>query len=69
LNEGSRVKISSTQKDMSFFISCQEGLPPGTLFLPVSPGEENVYDLLPFPSDGPMDFPAKKTIEVKVERI
>jgi len=69
LNEGSRVKISSTQKDMSFFISCQEGLPPGTLFLPASPGEENVYDLLPFPSDWPMDFPAKKTIEVKVERI
>ncbi len=69
LNEGSRVKISSSQKEMSFFISCQEGLPPGTLFLPASPGEENVYDLLPFPSDWPMDFPAKKTIEVKVERI
>jgi predicted molibdopterin-dependent oxidoreductase YjgC len=69
LNEGSRVKISSPQKEMSFGISCQEGLPPGTLFLPASPGEENVYDLLPFPSDWPMDFPAKKTIEVKVERI
>jgi len=69
LNEGSRVKISSPQKEMSFSISCQEGLPPGTLFLPASPGEGNVYDLLPFPSDGPVDFPAKKTIEVKVERI
>jgi len=69
LKEGSRVKISAPQKEMSLGISCQEGLPPGTLFLPVSPGEENVYDLLPFPSDWPMDFPAKKTIEVKVERI
>jgi len=69
LKEGSRVKISAPPKEMSLGISCQEGLPPGTLFLPASPGEENVYDLLPFPSDWPVDFPAKKTIEVKVERI
>lgn len=69
LKEGSRVKLSTDRKEMCFSVSFDHGLPPGGLFLPLSPGEENVYDLVPFPSDPQTEFPAMKTIEVKIERI
>ncbi len=69
LEEGSRVKLTSGDKRMSFSISLDRGLLPGVLFLPVSPGEENVYDLLPFPAGQEIENPAIKTIPVKIERI
>ena len=69
LEEGSRVKLTSGDKRMSFSISLDRGLLPGVLFLPVSPGEENVYDLLPFPTGQEIENPAIKTIPVKIERI
>jgi len=69
LEEGSGVQLSSGKKGMAFSISLDIGLPPGILFLPVSPGEESVYDLLPFPSDLKREFPEMKTVEVKIERI
>ena len=69
LEEGSRVQITSGDRRMSFSISLDRGLLPGVLFLPVSPGEENVYDLLPFPAEEEMENAAIKTIPVKIERI
>jgi formate dehydrogenase major subunit/formate dehydrogenase alpha subunit len=70
LEEGSRVKVYSKKGCMTFSVSLDTSLLPGTLFLPVSPpGEESVYDLLPFPPDPKAEFPGIKTIEVKIERI
>lgn len=69
LEEGSRVKLSAGKKEESFSISFDPSLPPGALFLPLSPGEESLYHLMPFPSDLGGEFPARKTVEVNMERI
>ena len=70
LKEGSQVKVYSEKRGMTFSISLDNSLLPGTLFLPVSPPEEeSVYDLLLFPSDSKAGLPEIKTMEVKIERI
>lgn len=69
VEEGSPVKLTSREKEMSFCISLDRGLPLGVLFLPVSPGEESVYDLLSFPPEPEIENPPIKTIPVKIERI
>jgi len=69
LEEGDRIALAAGSQKMTFFVSLDNGLPRGVLFLPVSPGEEEVYDLVPFPVDEPMGFPAVKTVKAKLERI
>ncbi len=66
---GDRVKILSARKEMVFSISLDQGLLPGALFLPVSPGEESVFDLLPFPLDWGGEFPPTRIVNVKIERV
>ncbi|MBI5967984.1 MAG: molybdopterin-dependent oxidoreductase [Deltaproteobacteria bacterium] len=69
LEEGGLVRVYSKKREMAFSICLDSGLPAGTLFLPVSPGNESVYDFLTFPSDLKAEFPGIKTVEVKIERI
>jgi len=69
IKEGSQVKVSSGEKTMAIPVSLDEGLPPGVLFLPVSPGEESVYNLVSFPSDPQAEVPDWKAAKVKIERL
>lgn len=68
LQEGSRVRLSSGGKEISILLSLEDGLPRGILFLPVAPGEESVYDLLPFPAERGREIPPSRRIAVTIER-
>ena len=70
MEEGCRVKVTSGEREMTFSLSLDSGLPPGLIFLPVSSiMQGSIFDLLAFPREGPRGFPNPKTVEVRIERV
>lgn len=69
VEEGGLVKVAASGRELACFVTLDSGLPPGVLFLPVSPDPGRVLDLLKFPTDVEGDFPLSKTIAVQIERI
>ncbi len=66
--EGSQVKVLWGRAPMTFPVRWDPDLPPGSIYLPIDPGEESVFGLLPFPEEGKGDWPVVKKIEVQIER-
>lgn len=66
--EGSPIKVFLERGQKGFPVHLDPDLPPGALFLPISPGEESVFGLLPFVEEEKGGWPVPKRIAVKIER-
>lgn len=69
LTEGSLVKIISAKRELILPLTLVKGLPPGTLFWPVSRGKNPALELAEFPQEFSGKFPFPRSVKVQMERI